>query len=188
MRCFIAIDIDDTIKAGLRDLQQRLAGRVDIAKGDVKWVSPDAMHLTLKFLGEIKDQQAVEACNMVKQVAGRHSSFEIGVESVGSFGGRSARVVWMGAGLNCDSLMHLQEDIERQFEQAGWPTEQRKFAGHLTLCRVRNAGAGVKLAKLAEQYKDFSLGTMAADAVSVYQSELTPKGPIYTLLGNYVLS
>ncbi len=187
MRCFVAIDIDDTIRAGLSDLQKRLAGQLDVRKGDVKWVSPEAIHLTLKFLGETRDEQIVEVCRIVADVAGRHKGFDLDVESVGCFGGRSARVLWVGAGLDCDALLQLQEDIERQLEQVGWPREQRKFSAHLTLCRIRNARAGVKIAKLAGQYKDFSLGAMSADSVSVYRSELTPKGPIYTVLGDYKL-
>ena len=70
---------------------------------------------------------------------------------------------------------------------AGWPEEGREFSAHLTLCRVRNSKAGFKLAQLAEEYKDFKLGTMPAEAVSVYQSQLTPSGPVYTVLGRYEL-
>jgi len=57
----------------------------------------------------------------------------------------------------------------------------------LTLCRVKNSQAGVKLAAMTENYKDFKLGTILADSVLVYQSRLTPSGPIYTVLGNYKL-
>jgi len=70
---------------------------------------------------------------------------------------------------------------------AGWTGETRKVSGHLTLCRVRNSKAGVKLAQMTEGYKDFKLGTVSAGSVSVYQSQLTPKGPVYTVLGNYKL-
>jgi len=188
MRCFIAIDIDDRIKAALSDLQKQLAGKADIKKSDVKWVRPEAMHLTLKFLGEIKDEQTVDLCNITKKVASRHKNFDLDVESVGYFGGRSARVLWVGAGQDCKNLLQLQNDLEQQLASAGWPKETRKFSGHLTLCRVRNSKAGLKLAQITENYKDFKLGTMPADSVSVYQSQLTPKGPIYTLLGNYKLS
>jgi 2'-5' RNA ligase len=65
--------------------------------------------------------------------------------------------------------------------------ENRKFSGHLTLCRIRNSKAGVKLAQLAQQYRNFKLGTVPADSLSVYQSELKPQGPIYTVLGRYEL-
>jgi len=187
MRVFIAIDIDEQIRKALSRLQNEMRSKVDIKKGDVKWVNPDVMHLTLKFLGEIKDVQAVDVRNITKDVAGRHKSFELEVETVGYFGGRSARVLWVGTGQNCENLLQLQSDLEHELASAGWPGETRKFSGHLTLCRVRNSKAGVKLAQMTEGYKDFKLGTVSADSVSVYQSQLTPKGPVYTVLGNYKL-
>jgi 2'-5' RNA ligase len=187
MRCFIAIDIDEQIRKALGRLQDELRGKADIKKSDAKWVNPENIHLTLKFLGEIKDEQVVDVCNITGDVAGRHESFELNVESVGHFGGKSARVLWVGMGQNIDKLLQLQQDLEQQLNLAGWPRETRKFSGHLTLCRIRNSRAGIKLAQLAKEYEDFKLGTMAADSVSIYQSQLTPEGPIYTVLGEYEL-
>lgn len=187
MRVFIAIDIDDQIKEGLTELQKEIIDKADIKKGDAKWVNPENIHLTLKFLGEIKDEQVVDICNITEEVASRHESFELDVESVGHFGGRSARVLWIGAGQDCENLLKLQGDLEHQLDLAGWPKEVRKFSAHLTLCRVRNPKAGIILAQMTEGYKDLKLGTMPADSVSVYQSQLTPKGPIYTRLGDYKL-
>ena len=187
MRCFIAIDISDRIRAALSDLQNQIASKAKVKKSDVKWVRPEAMHLTLKFLGEIKDEQSVDICNITREVASRHKSFDLDIDSVGYFGGRSARVLWVGAGHDCENLLQLQNDLEQQLASAGWPKETRKFSGHLTLCRVRNSKAGFKLAQMVKEYADLHLGTMPADSVTVYQSELTPQGPIYTSLGNYAL-
>jgi len=187
MRCFIAIDIDEQIRKGLSDLQDELRTKVDIRRGDVKWVNPAINHLTLKFLGEIDDKQAVEVCNIAAHVAGRHGRFDLDVRSVGHFGGRSARVLWVGAGQGCDNLLQLHDDLEVSLEHAGWPREGRKFAAHLTLCRIRNSKAGVKLAQASRDYAEFELGTLSADSITVYQSELTPQGPIYTALGKYDL-
>jgi 2'-5' RNA ligase len=187
MRCFIAIDIDDKITKALGDLQGQLANRTNLEKRDVKWVRPEAIHLTLKFLGEVRDEKVVEVCNIVEDVAGRHKNFEVDVESVGRFGGRSARVLWVGAGKGNEDMMKLQKDLEERLASAGWPKENRAFTGHLTLCRIKNAKAGVKLAQASEEFRDLKLGTMPANSLSVYQSQLTPAGPIYTVLGNYKL-
>ena len=65
MRLFIAIDIDERIRKALSDLQRRLQSEADIKKSDAKWVRPDAIHLTLKFLGEVEDEKVVEVCNIV---------------------------------------------------------------------------------------------------------------------------
>ncbi len=168
-------------------MQNELRRKVDVRKGDIKWVNPEITHLTLKFLGEIKDEQAIDVCNAAADVVGRHRKFELEVKSVGHFGGRSARVLWVGAGQDCDGLLQLHDDLEQQLEQAGWPREARKFAAHLTLCRIRSSKAGIKLAEACRQYTDFELGALSADSVTVYQSELTSKGPIYTAMGKYDL-
>ena len=168
MRVFIAIDIDKQIRAGLSRLQKELISKTNFGKSDVKWVEPDNVHLTLKFLGEIK--------------------VELAVESVGCFGGRSAKVLWVGLGEGGDNLLQLQKDLDEQLALAGWPPESREFTGHLTLCRAKNPKAGFKLAEIIKDYKDFKLGDMSVDSVCVYQSQLTPSGPIYTLLGKYKMS
>jgi RNA 2',3'-cyclic 3'-phosphodiesterase len=187
MRCFIAIDIDDKIRKELGDLQRQLQNKAPVKKGDVKWVRPEAIHLTLKFLGEIKDKEVADICNIVKKAADENKSFELDIETVGYFGGKSARVLWVGTGEGSDNLRRLQDELEQQLISAGWPEETREFAGHLTICRVRNSKAGVSLAQISEDYKDYKLGTISADSISVYQSELTPDGPVYTLLANYKL-
>jgi len=187
MRCFIAIDIDEQIRKSLSILQKELQAKVDIRSSDVKWVSPEATHLTLKFIGEIKDEQVVEICNITKDVASRHKSFDFTVESVGQFGGRSAKVLWVGAGHDCNNLLQLQQDLDEELALAGWPKETRKFSGHLTLCRIRNQKAGIKLVQAAREYENLKLGIVSADSVCVYESRLTPKGSIYTALGNYDL-
>ncbi len=107
MRVFIATDIDEAVRKGIGALQRELMGKVRLGKGDVKWVSPDAMHLTLKFMGEVGDEQAVEICNIVKNVAAEHKSFQLSIETVGYFGGKSARVLWVGTGAGSDDLRRL---------------------------------------------------------------------------------
>jgi len=188
MRCFIAIDIDDKTRTAVGDLQQKLQAQAKLARGDCRWVRPEVMHLTLKFLGEINDAESVRVCNIAGQVAARHKSFELDIENVGHFGGKSARVLWVGTGAGADKLCDLQQELEQQLAKAGFATEARGFSGHLTLCRIKNPKAGFKLAQMTEQYKSFRIGTISADSLCVYQSRLTPKGPVYTVLGNYNLN
>jgi len=187
MRCFIAIDIPEDIRADLAALQERLAAEVDIRKGDVKWVQPDSMHLTLKFLGEVPDNQIADVCNIARDVAERHNAFDLSIKEVGCFGGHSARVLWVGAGLDSGELLLLQQDLEDDLDLAGWPREGRKFSGHLTLCRIRNAKVGAKLAQAVGHYRDFDLGTVRATSIVVYESRLRPEGPTYIPLGRYTL-
>lgn len=187
MRCFIAIDIDKKTEAALGDLQQRLKNAADIRKGGLKWVRPENIHLTLKFLGEVKDEKITEVCKIVEIVAAVHKGFDLDIEQVGYFGNRVAKVVWVGAGAGHDQLCQLQKSLEQQLALAGWPAEQRQFTGHLTLCRVKNSNAGIKLAQITGNYNDFKVGTISADSLSVYQSQLRPTGSVYTVLANYKL-
>jgi len=187
MRVFIAVDIGENIRRAMGDLQKRLADAADVKKGDVKWVDPGSVHITLKFLGEINDEKAAEVCNIVRDAAAASRRFELEVKSVGSFGGGSAKILWAGAGEHDGGLLGLQKDIERRMVLAGWPAEEREFTGHLTLCRIKSHKAGLKLADAAKQYRDIKLGVTAVDSVSVYSSDLTPKGPVYTVLGRYEL-
>jgi RNA 2',3'-cyclic 3'-phosphodiesterase len=188
MRCFVAIEIDEEIQRLLGKLQKELIQRSDLRKGDVKWVHPDSMHLTLKFIGEATDKQVVELCDVVKKVAQQHEAFDLPIKEVGHFGGDGARVLWVGAGLDCEPLLKLQQSIEEALAEVGWPPEGRKFSGHLTLCRIRNVKSGLALAQLAEKYKDFDLGTTRCDSVCVFESQLNPEGPVYTPLGHFRLS
>ena len=182
MRCFIAIDLDETIKKQLAQLQAELQKKADVKKSDVKWVRPDSIHLTLKFLGEVRDERLAEICQTVSDVAGRHTSFVLEVGGVGCFGGASAKVLWVGAGRDCNELVGLQSDIEKGLARAGWREETRRFTGHLTLCRIRNARAGRVLAAISKDYEGLELGSLEVEDVCVYQSQLTPAGPIYTVL------
>ena len=187
MRCFIAIDINDQVRNAAAVMQDQLKRQAGLSKGDVSWVNPEKMHLTLKFLGDVKDTAIAEICKIVKEVCDRRKTFELNIESVGSFGGKNARVLWIGTGKGSSALADLQSDIDKQLALANWPVEARQFSGHLTLCRVKKSGAGIKLARLINDYSDFKAVAVMVDAVCVYQSLLTSSGAIYTPLGRYEL-
>jgi 2'-5' RNA ligase len=187
MRVFIAVDINDQIRKAIGDLQRQLQGRVKSSGKSVRWVRPDIMHLTLKFLGEVKDDQITEVCKVVEEISGRHRDFELDVEAVGCFGGKSARVVWVGTGAGSEQLIRLAEDIDNELGEIGFAKETRRFTGHLTLCRIKNVRDGYELAGAVDGLGPFSAGTTSIDAVTVYQSELTRAGPVYTALASYKL-
>jgi 2'-5' RNA ligase len=145
------------------------------------------MHLTLKFLGEVKDKNITDVCKAVEMAAEKHKKFELDIEELGCFGGRSARVVWVGCGNGGEKLSRLAEDVDEQFSEAGFAKETRRFTGHLTLCRIKNVKCGFTLADAVRRFGPFRAGTTGVDAITVYQSELTRSGPNYTVLANYRL-
>ncbi len=181
MRVFVAVDIDETIQAALADLQNNIRTDAQVEKGEAAWVKPNLMHLTVKFLGEIDDERAPDVCKMTQDIAARHKRFTVDVSNVGTFG-RPAKVLWVGIGENSPELVTLQKDIEETFAQAGFPKEDRQFSGHLTLCRIKSFKAAKKLTQTVNEYAKVPLGSQTIDAIRVYKSQLTPDGPVYTLL------
>jgi 2'-5' RNA ligase len=181
MRLFIAIDIDQTIQAALAELQNNIRTDARVEKGEAAWVKPHLMHLTIKFLGEIEDSRAPEVGRIVEHIAARHKAFSVDVANVGTFG-RPAKVLWVGIGEKSREITELQKDMEERFAQAGWPREEREFSGHLTLCRIKSFKAAKRISQTANQYAKVPLGLQEIDAICVYKSQLTPEGPVYTLL------
>ncbi len=180
MRCFIAIDIDEVTRSRIDELLEQLRRQAQLKKPDAKWVAPDNIHLTLKFLGEVRDADIAEVCRIVADVAGDHERFAVEAANVGSFG-RPPRVVWVGVD-DAGDLAKLQKDLDERLADAGWPKDQKQFHSHLTLCRVKNIRAGKVLENVLKHQGPVSVGTIFADSLCVYNSNLTSEGPVYTLV------
>jgi 2'-5' RNA ligase len=190
MRCFIAIDLSAEIRAHLTDLQGQIRQTVDLRPQDCTWVRPAAMHLTLNFLSAVADHRRADLHRVTEEVTRRHHPFSIEVGPVGHFGhfgARCARILWVGAGQTSEPLLALQSDLAAGLEAEGWPSEGRRYAAHLTLCRIRSDRAGFELAKVAKKYENDVLDRMPVASVTVYQSQLGSKGPQYTPLARFDL-
>ncbi len=188
MRVFIAIDIEKKVLEAIARLQQQLQRKAKVNEKFVKWVEPNNMHLTLKFLGEIKDTELAQVCKITEQVTKKHSPFDLEIETAGYFGGASARVLWVGIKGGSEQLVKLANELDEGLSTIGFAKETRAFTGHLTLCRIKDFKAGVELAKIVDGLGPFKAGESAVEAVTVYQSELSKAGPTYTALGRYRLS
>ncbi|MCD6392578.1 MAG: RNA 2',3'-cyclic phosphodiesterase [Planctomycetes bacterium] len=180
MRCFIAIDIDEAARSRIEELAEQLQQEAQLGKSGIKWVATENIHLTLKFLGEVRDAEIAEVCRIVADTAGDHERFAVEAANVGSFG-RPPRVVWVGINDSGD-LAKLQKDLDGRLADAGWPTDQKQFHGHLTLCRVKNTHAGKVLGDVLRRREPVSVGTIFVDSLCVYSSDLTPAGAVYALV------
>lgn len=184
MRCFVAIDLPDDVRASVASAQQRL--RDAAPNADARWTTPASMHLTLKFLGEVVDVDAVRAA--LAQVASRHRPVALAAGGLGAFPGPARpRVLWAGITGGIRELGLLAVDVERAFQPLGFAPEARPFRGHLTLARVRSprglAGVARVLASDAS-----SFGTWTATDVVLYRSHLRSTGSVYEALARVPLS
>ena len=177
MRLFAAIDIDPQIQERIERVQKRLKRDLDLSGNEVRWVPPGQIHLTLKFLGEMRDNLITQVCDVVTQTAAEYEGFDLRIQGLGVFG-RPARVVWAGCEVPPE-LVEIQTRLENEFEKIGWDKEHRPFTGHLTICRVKSPAAGRRLAKAVEAYADECFGTVSVDQLVLYESQLSRTGPEY---------
>jgi 2'-5' RNA ligase len=180
MRAFLAIDVPEEIRKRLATMQDELRPSSSAAK----WVSPESIHLTLKFMGEIPEQRRSDVDRAMDGL--RWKPFSVAVRGVGFFPGlASPRVLW--AGLESSMVAGLAKEIDSRLEQEGFEREERDFRAHLTLARTKGNRLERSLVKAAERFQQMEFGTFIANSVYFYQSTLKPSGSVYTKLKEYSL-
>ncbi len=185
LRTFIAFHLPGPVREHIRDIQDRLRP----CGFRMRWVRPESVHLTLKFLGDI-DPAAVEP------ITGALSEAVAGVPPVRlSLGGigvfptvRRARVLWVGLRGDTHPLIQIQKRIDTVMEGCGFPRETRPFKAHLTLGRAKGVLDPRRLAEIIEDFADMEAEPFTADEVILYRSELKPDGAVYTRLSAAVLT
>jgi 2'-5' RNA ligase len=183
IRAFIAVDIPPLVRERIRSFQLPLR---DIP-ADVKWVRPENMHVTLKFLGDIEGGQVPLVLEKIREAATGLRPFKISLAGTGAFpNGRRARVLWIGVEAGCAPLSRLAESIEMRLEPLGFEREKRAFAAHLTLGRIQSP-AGCEEVIAAMEREPFRTDPYRIEEVVLYQSELKSSGPVYTALGRVQL-
>ncbi|HEV57919.1 MAG TPA: RNA 2',3'-cyclic phosphodiesterase [Phycisphaerales bacterium] len=185
MRCFVAIEINEAIRGQLARVAEDVRRAAGLKGGDAKWVDPSLIHLTLKFLGEVRDAALPDVCGAIEGVARHHGPFSLEVAGLGTFGS-PARIVWVGTEPRPE-LVRLQADVEQGLAELGFAAENRPFAGHLTLCRIRSRRGGHRLDEVVADRPQPTLGTLDVEEICLFRSELTKTGPIYTVLARYPL-
>ncbi len=169
------------MKLGALQRQLRSQHRLDDAS--IKWVRPDSIHLTLKFLGDVEDRRINEVCTAVSQTADRFEAFDFHVAGAGSFPpGGAARVVWAGITDGAEDLQALADAIDHACHELGFPLEGRKFSSHITLARVKNFAVGHQARQAAESIGPLDIGVQGVSSITVFQSVLERGGPTYTAM------
>jgi len=172
-RAFIAVDVD----CG-PELRKAIGELKDFGKA-LKPVSPDNVHVTLKFLGEIHESAVPELEAIMRQAVMGVQPFNVRLVDVGVFPNlRGPRVVWVGME-GAEPLVKMASSIEDGCELIGFPKERRPFSPHLTLARVRE-GFKPDLADLIKDSENKEFGVFPVKGIKLKKSVLTPAGPIYS--------
>ena len=197
MRIFIGIDLDAEVRARI----ERFLEGVEGFAPDARWVRPESLHITLKFIGEQPPERVVAITERLRRV--ESSAFEIRIRGYGFFPtAKAPRVFWIGIDAG-QQLAELAESIDIATAELGIPREDRPYSPHLTLAR---AGAGRRLGSAKGRKADgpnaifavlekrlapigeLDFGTMTANEFILYQSQLSPAGSKYTKLERFALN
>jgi len=176
-RTFIALDLNDVIRSRLADAGRKL----DAGAAKIRWVARANLHVTLQFLGDVSDEKLAEVCAAVEQVADQTAPFEFDVRGLLCIppGGR-ARMIWGGVQDPAAGAAELHDALDAALEPLGFTPEKRRFRPHVTVARIKHAPNPRRLRSAVAPLAERDFGMQHADQVTVYTSELTPKGPIYT--------
>ncbi len=179
VRTFIAIEIHPDIQRYLGQIQSHLRE----TGADIKWVKPSNIHLTLKFLGEIPEDQVKNAQKILNDIVPSHPSYSLKLKQLGAFPKIDRpKIIWIGIEQGMDETMQLAKDIEESFFKEGFPKDDKPFSPHITLGRQRSSTNSYKLTSELKNYKIKEIQPHAIDSIILLESTLTPQGPIYTPL------
>lgn len=186
IRSFLALDPPEEVLREIASIQNRLRALV---QGDIRWVRPEGIHLTLKFFDGISSDDVANIAAVVGKAADKERPFSLAACGVGVFPDpRRPRVLWLGMYGDVERLLAFQNGIGQALLQAGFPREERPFRPHLTLGRIRTAGGLIGLAGALEKGEEYAAGRFVASGLALIQSTLAPGGAVYTRLGWFPFS
>jgi 2'-5' RNA ligase len=181
MRLFVAVDLGDAVRAAVQHRAIALRQRLERMKqpSGLAWVSPDRLHLTLVFIGEVSEAIAADiGLRLASPLA--VAPFELQIGRLGMFppGGRP-HVMWLAVEDGVTALRDAQAAVLERLEGIEFRRESRAFSPHLTLARFRQPGTLAERQALSDLRLP-ACGVSHVDHVTLYQSRLSPKGSIYT--------
>ena len=176
MRLFVALELPEAERGRLARLQHGLRG--------ARWVAPEALHLTLRFIGNVDGRQAEDIDAALTTL--RFDAFPLALAGIGRFGeGRKLRALWVGVEEN-PLLLRLQTKIEQLLQRAGLPPEARKFKPHITLARFKG-GKGSRVEEFLAQHTLFRSEAFLVRQVVLYSSFLGHGGALHRAEARYEL-
>lgn len=178
MRLFIAIELPSEIKAALAVCQQKLRQ----TSAQASWPSPENLHLTLKFLGEVEAARLPILKQICTETARQATSFTLTTHGLGFFpNAKRSRVVWVGLQADTRQLPALQQQLEARLTEVGFPADDKAFHPHLTLGRIKTPTHIRALVEGVQAYAFPALSFTVTELV-LMQSQLHASGSIYTPL------
>lgn len=185
MRAFLGIALPSQVRESLATLQAELSG----VGADVGWVKPEQLHVTLKFLDDISEEQrqAIEA--ILTRVAEQEACFSVAIHEPGAFPSvRAPRVLWVSVREGQERIVRIAHQIEEEARRLSLRREERPFAAHITLGRVRSPRHRIELAQRLQHVSWQPPPPWHVTALTLYQSVLSSVESRYRVLADIPLS
>ncbi|MBU0574514.1 MAG: RNA 2',3'-cyclic phosphodiesterase [Candidatus Margulisiibacteriota bacterium] len=184
MRCFVSVELTDEIKSNIAKIIEEIKRDYP----EIKWVKPGNLHLTLKFLGWVKDGQQK---NIIKTLDGATKdirALKLKVSGCGVFPSPTRpRVVWLDIAEGAEPIRKIAGTIDDALGELGYKKEEREWQAHITIGRVREPKQARGLFEKLRSCEKQEFGEMVVERISLMESKLSPKGPTYLEIRNWKL-
>ena len=188
IRSFIAIELPPQFRLGLRELQAKLKPE---NRGPAKWVDPDSIHLTLRFLGNIGEDRLSAITRAIATATAGIPPFCLKTGRIGAFPNlKRVQVVWVGLDGDLERLLELKQRLDSELKPLGFPAEERTFTPHLTLARLRQQASALEREQMGRLISDIGLERvyqMSVTSLSLMRSHLTREGAIHHQISSIAL-
>ncbi|MBN1626786.1 MAG: RNA 2',3'-cyclic phosphodiesterase [Deltaproteobacteria bacterium] len=186
IRAFLAFELPPEIREKVRQVSEELKG----LKMDVRWVRPENIHLTVVFLGNVREGDISAMAREIEHVSCGFHPFELCLKGIGVFPeSRRPRVLWVGYEGDIERMAVLREVLYERLMPFEIKDEKRQFRPHLTLGRFRNPGRRSTLPDdVIKQYEGLSSASFKASELVLFKSELRPQGPEYSKIDSWPMS
>jgi RNA 2',3'-cyclic 3'-phosphodiesterase len=181
IRTFIGIKIPDKISSEIFNFSSKKFKSIG---GKVKLVEKENIHITLLFLGEVENDKINQIIDELKKI--KYESFIVSVRGLCAFPSPEfPKVVWIGA--ESDKIIRLHEEIKNRLKEFVEKDESKPFTSHITIARIKSGNISNEVRKLLSENKDIEFGKFQVNEFSLFESKLTPQGPIYKILESFKL-
>ena len=184
IRVFIAIAVPPSVQDAVEELQER----VKESRVPIRWVKPSHLHLTLKFLGNVNEEQIENIKESLIKAAREVNTFSLKASEIGVFPNINyPRVLWLGFEDESGQVHKLEKNIEFNLQKVGFKPEDRKFKPHLTIGRVKSLKGKTDIIRMVHNEKNISCDDFFVESFKLIKSDLKPFGPEYTVLHTFDL-
>jgi len=183
IRSFLAFEIPEEIKETVFFIYKGLKS----SSLDVRWVKRENIHLTVVFMGNVKESDIESIGRAVEKTCNKYAPFKIRIKGAGVFSSlRNARVLWIGVEGDIERMSYFRDSLQKRLKPFGIKTENRKFSPHITVGRFRKGfNQTSKLKEVIDKFKDVISPETVLKELVLFKSELRPDGAIYTKLNSW---